>query len=373
MPDLYEGPIVSATGATANPDGFGHPGAAWHHGDPLGEQRRALTGCGLVDRTDRRVLAVTGADRLTWLHSLLSQHVADLRDGEGAEALLLDANGRIEHHLILTDLAGVTYIDTEAAAGSALLDFLSRMVFRADARPAASDLVVLTLCGPTTDTVLRTAGLPVPTDPYSARAIAGGLTRRLPWPVADTIDVLVPRDQAVTTWDRLVDAGAGPLGTWGFDALRVEALRPTVGVDTDARTIPHETRWIGGAAEHGAVHLDKGCYRGQETVARVHNLGRPPRHLVLLHIDGSDDSRPAVGDEITAAGRTVGRLGTVVDHHELGTIGLGLVKRTLDPAAELLAGGVPVAVDVDSIPAYDEIQAGRRAVDRLRGRLDPAD
>ena len=114
--------------------------------------------------------------------------------------------------------------------------------------------------------------------------------------------------------ERLVAAGVRPAGVWAYEAHRVAARRPRLGVDTDERTIPHEVGWIGAAA----VHLDKGCYRGQETVARVHNLGKPPRMLVLLHLDGDGD-RPSAGDPLQAGGRTVGRLGTVVDHVDEGS------------------------------------------------------
>ncbi|WP_432420948.1 YgfZ/GcvT domain-containing protein, partial [Nocardia brasiliensis] len=162
--------------------------------------------------------------------------------------------------------------------------------------------------------------------------------------------------------------GPAPAGMWAFEALRVAAVRPRIGLDTDDRTIPHEARWIGGVTEHGAVHLDKGCYRGQETVARVHNLGKPPRHLVLLHLDGSADERPAAGDDVTAGGRAIGRLGTVIDHYELGPIALALIKRTIPVDTQLTAGPAAAAIDPDSVPADDAPQAGRVAVDRLRGR-----
>ncbi|MBZ4576321.1 CAF17-like 4Fe-4S cluster assembly/insertion protein YgfZ, partial [Mycobacterium avium] len=168
--------------------------------------------------------------------------------------------------------------------------------------------------------------------------------------------------------NRLAQAGVRPGGVWAYEAHRVAARRPRLGVDTDERTIPHEVGWIGGPGQ-GAVHLDKGCYRGQETVARVHNLGRPPRMLVLLHLDGSVD-RPATGDPVQAGGRAVGRLGTVVDHVDLGPIALALLKRGL-PADTALATGpqaaVAAVIDPDSLPAAEQIGAGRLAVERLRG------
>jgi hypothetical protein len=155
---------------------------------------------------------------------------------------------------------------------------------------------------------------------------------------------------------------------WAYEAHRVAAVRPRLGVDTDERTIPHEVGWIGGPGA-GAVHLDKGCYRGQETVARVHNLGRPPRMLALLHLDGSVD-RPSTADPVLAGGRTVGRLGTVVDHVDLGPIALALLKRGLPADTELATGAeasVAAVIDADSLPATEQIGAGRLAVERLRG------
>jgi folate-binding protein YgfZ len=174
----------------------------------------------------------------------------------------------------------------------------------------------------------------------------------------------VPRAQAAHWRERLVDAGLRPAGVWAYEANRVASLRPRLGVDTDERTIPHEVGWIG-----AAVHLDKSCYRGQETVARVHNLGKPPRMLVLLHLDGSTD-RPATGDPVLAGGRTVGRLGTVVDHVDDGPIALALLKRALPADTELATGGeaqVAASIDADSLPEADVTGAGRLAVDRLRG------
>jgi tRNA-modifying protein YgfZ len=162
--------------------------------------------------------------------------------------------------------------------------------------------------------------------------------------------------------ERLQAAGVRPAGVWAYEAHRVAGLRPRLGVDTDERTIPHEVGWIG-----VAVHLDKGCYRGQETVARVHNLGRPPRMLVLTHLDGSQE-RPVTGSPVLAQGRAVGRLGTVVDHVDLGPIALALVKRGLPADTALTTGEeVTLSIDPDSMPAPEAFGRGRAAVDRLRG------
>ena len=154
------------------------------------------------------------------------------------------------------------------------------------------------------------------------------------WPGAAAADLLVPADQTARVLATLVEAGADPAGLWAFEALRVEARRPRFGQETDHRTIAHEVGWIG-----TAVHLDKGCYRGQETVARVQNLGRPPRRLVLLHLSGESDELPAPGSPIELAGRTVGFLGTAVHHYELGPVALAVVKRALSDETELDIAG----------------------------------
>lgn len=363
-------PVLHTPGAVAGAPGSPDAAVAWHYGDPFGEQKAAEQRVAVVDRSHRALATITGAERLSWLHTISSQHIATLADGHSAENLDLDLNGRVLHHFVLTDLDGTVWLDTEAERGPELLSFLQKMVFWADAKPeAAPEHAVLSLLGPEATGLLDTLGVTAPALVYAAVALpGGGFVRRMPWPSADSFDLIVPRAELTTWWGRLTEAGAKPAGMWAFEALRVAALRPRIGVDTDERTIPHEARWIGGVDEHGAVHLNKGCYRGQETVARVHNLGKPPRNLVLLHLDGSADERPATGDDVTAGGRAVGRLGTVVDHYELGPIALALIKRSVPAGTELVAGTMAAAIDPDSVPADDGVQAGRAAVDRLRGR-----
>lgn len=347
---------------TTGPDA----GATWHYGDPLGEQRAAAQGAVLIERSHRAVLALTGAERKSWLHNLTTQHVSDLPDGVVTQNLSLDGQGRVEDHWLQTELEGVTFLDTEPWRGEPLLAYLRRMVFWSDVTVEPADLAVLSLLGPRlADTpVLETLGLPeLPAEGTATALAEGGFIRRL-WGPAIEVDVVVPRSQVAGWRDRLVAAGVRPAGVWTYEAHRVAARRPRLGVDTDERTIPHEVGWIG-----PAVHLDKGCYRGQETVARVHNLGKPPRMLVLLHLDGDGD-RPAPGDPLQAGGRTVGRLGTVVDHVDDGVIALALVKRGLPADTALTTGGdvaTAAAIDPDSMPSTDGVGAGRLAVERLRG------
>lgn len=363
-------PVLAVPGAVAAAPGSPDAPVPWHYGDPLGEQRAAAERVAIVDRSHRFVLGITGAERLTWLHTITSQHIAELGNGRSAENLDLDLNGRVLHHFVLTELDAKVWIDTEAERGPALLDFLTRMVFWADARPAGEpDHAILSLLGPRAGTLTPVLGTDRLPDVYEAVALpGGGFLRRMPWPTADSFDLIIPREQLMTRWNELTAAGAEPAGSWAYEALRVAAVRPRIGLDTDDRTIPHEVNWIGGPAEYGAVHLDKGCYRGQETVARVHNLGKPPRRLVLLHLDGSADDRPAPGDPVTAGGRTVGVLGTLIDHYELGPIALALIKRAVPADTPLTVGEMAAAIDPDSVVAEDAPQAGRLAIERLRGR-----
>ncbi|MFI5510122.1 YgfZ/GcvT domain-containing protein [Mycobacterium sp. NPDC051804] len=352
--------------AVPAPDPGPDAGAVWHHGDPLGEQRAAADDAVLVDRSQRAVITLTGGDRNSWLHSISTQHVSDPVDGTVTENLSLDGQGRVEDHWVQTELNGVTYLDTESWRGEPLTAYLRKMVFWSDVVVEPADLAVLSLLGPrlADPSVLEAIG--IATLPAEMTAVAlpgGGFLRSMAGPDVE-LDLVIPRDQADSWRDRLVAAGVRAAGVWAYEAHRVTALRPRLGVDTDERTIPHEVGWIG-----SAVHLDKGCYRGQETVARVHNLGKPPRMLVLLHLDGSGD-RPATGDPVLAGGRTVGRIGTVIDHIDEGPIALALLKRGLPADTELITGGqsqVAAVIDADSIPPPDVTGAGRVAVEQLRG------
>jgi folate-binding protein YgfZ len=359
--------------AVPAPDTGPDAGATWHYGDPLGEQRAAETDAVLVDRSHRAVLTLTGADRQTWLHSISTQHVSELPEGASTQNLSLDGQGRVEDHWIQTELGGVTYLDTEPWRGEPLLAYLRKMVFWSDVAPATADLAVLSLLGPRLGDrpVLNALGLDVlPADMTAVPLPEGGFVRRMVSARDGQIelDLLVMRGRSADWQRRLAQAGVRPAGVWTYEAHRVAAVRPRLGVDTDERTIPHEAGWIGGPGV-GAVHLDKGCYRGQETVARVHNLGKPPRMLVLLHLDGSVD-RPTTGDVVQAGGRPAGRLGTVVDHVELGPVALALLKRGLPADTALVTGAdgdVSAVIDADSLPPADVAGAGRVAVERLRG------
>jgi hypothetical protein len=292
-------PLLSRPGAVAAdpPDA----GVAAHYGDPYREQRSLAAGTATVDLSHRPVLRIAGPDRLDWLHNLTTQHTLDLQPGAWTQALILSPHGHVEHHLQLVDDGTAVWAHVEPGTAAALVDYLQRMVFmtRVEVEDVSADWAVLHAAG---------------------------------------------ADRLVSRAD-LASYGGELAGVSAYEALRVAARRPRLGVDTDHRTIPNEVGWL-----VRAVHLDKGCYRGQETVARVYNLGRPPRRLALLHLDGSDSELPATADPVTYDGREVGRVGTAVRHHELGPIALALVKRQVPDDASLLAGTVAAQID----PSSDE-------------------
>ncbi|HYB16025.1 MAG TPA: folate-binding protein [Streptosporangiaceae bacterium] len=308
--------------------GWPDEGVAAHYGDPLREQRALAASAGLVDRSNRGVLKITGQDRLGWLHSLSTQHLEGLAPGQSAQALVLSPTGHVEHHLTLTDDGTSVWLHVEPGTAAALAAFLDSMRFmlRVGAADVSEDYAVLTVMGPDGGDIA--AGL----DGVAARIDPG------PFGI---IDLVVARDLLAGAAGELVRRGSRPAGMWAFEALRIAARVPRLGLDTDHRTIPHEVGWI-----ETAVHLNKGCYRGQETVARVHNLGHPPRRLVFLDLDGSADRLPAHGDPVELDGTAVGFLGSAARHYELGPIALALVKRTVPADATLLAGGVPAAQEV---------------------------
>ncbi len=287
----YRSPLLDLSGAVAA-DGV-DAGVAWHYGNPVVEQRRLEAGDGWVDLSHRDVVRFTGPDRLTLLHAMTTQHLEALPPGQWTEGLILSPKGHVEHAFAGVDDGTAFVAHTEPGLGAGFADFMVSMRFMMRVEiEAADDLAVV------------------------ARGDA---------------EVFVPRSGLPGLPDEL----GPPSGTWAYEARRIAAGRPRIGLDTDHRTIPNEVGWIG-----TAVHMDKGCYRGQETVARVHTLGRPPRRLVLLHLDGSADRLPAVGSALVLDEREVGRVGSSARHHELGPIALGLVKRSVPPDAALLADGV---------------------------------
>ncbi|MFF8674683.1 YgfZ/GcvT domain-containing protein [Streptomyces sp. NPDC015242] len=298
-------------------------GVAAHYGDLFREQRALADGAGFVDLSHRGVVTVTGEDRLAWLHLLLTQHVSELPPGRATEALILSANGHIEHALYLVDDGETVWAHVEPGTQEALIAYLESMKFfyRVEVADRTADVAVVHL----------PAG-------SIAEVPEGAAVRETP----HGRDLFLPRADL----EAFAAQAGPPAGILAYEALRVEQHRPRLGFETDHRTIPHELGWIG-----SAVHLQKGCYRGQETVARVQNLGKPPRRLVFLHLDGSEVHLPVAGTELRLAqdgpdGRKIGFITTSARHHELGPVALALVKRNVPVDAPLVAGDTAAAQEV---------------------------
>ncbi len=312
--DLYMKPIL----VTEGPDA----GVPWHFGDPLREQRLLNEPGTAVDLSHRGVITVSGPDRLGWLHSLTTQYLEGLAPGVGVTTLVLSPQGHIEHALYGVDDGETFWAHTEPGAAAAAAAWLDRMRFmmRVEVADRSEDYAVMWMSGDARPDPSTSSGRVERSGPDSL----GGH------------EIFVPRAELEATL-----AASQRAGTWAYEARRIEHGVPRIGLDSDHRTIPNELGLLG-----PAVHLEKGCYRGQETVARVHTLGRPPRRLVRLHLDGSAETLPTPASALELDGRAVGLVGGSARHYELGPIALGLIKRNVDPAATLTAGGIAASQEL---------------------------
>lgn len=357
----YSSPLLSRPGAV-NGGGI-DAGVAAHYGDPLREQRALARGSAVVDLSHRGVVTVTGPDRLSWLNTLSSQLVSGLAPGESSELLLLTVQGRIEYDARIVDDGTTAWLLVEAHEAEGLTRWLTSMKF----------MLRVEVADATADWALAGSVTPVPgwdqylkwTDPWPHTSAGGysyspvpdsnhpGLER--PWH-----EYLIPRAE----FEEAVAASGRTLaGSMASEALRIAAWRPRLGAETDEKAIPHELDWI-----RTAVHLAKGCYKGQETVARVHNLGHPPRRLVFLQLDGSQHTLPKAGSPVLAGERTVGTVTSVGQHYEMGSVALALIKRSTDPGVQLVVedDGELYAAAQELIVAPDAGQVVGRAGGFLR-------
>ena len=353
-PLLSRPAAVEAAGADA--------GVAAHYGEPLREQRALAAGTAVVDLSHRGVVTVTGPDRLSWLNTLSSQQVTGLGPGESSELLLLSVQGRIEFDARVVDDGGTTWLIVEGAEAAPLAEFLNRMKFmlRVEVADVSTDWAVVG----STKAIPEWSGLLAWQDPWPHVSAGGfsyatvteanhpGLER--PW-----FEYLVPAAALEETV-----AGRPLAGTLAAEALRVAAWRPRIGAETDDKTIPHELDLL-----RTAVHLAKGCYKGQETVARVHNLGHPPRRLVFLQLDGSQHTLPAAGSPVLVGDRKVGTVTSVAQHYEMGPVALAVIKRSVAPDEILtvLDGDEPYPASQELIVAPDAGQVVGRQTGFLRG------
>jgi len=296
---------MSAVLVESGPD----QGAIWHFGEPNKEQKELVSGHGWADLSHRGVISISGKDRLTWLHALTTQHLEMLTPADWQEGLILDAQGHIVEQLFLVDDGSTTWIHTEAQRCAPLIEYLEKMKFMldVDVKDQSNNYAVL-----------RAAG------------------------VADNIGgpyALVPRGELSDTVSAFNKAHT-QVGIWALEALRVAQGRARLLFEVDHKSIPNELGFL-----NKAVHMQKGCYRGQETVAKVFNLGQPPRKLVLLHLDGSMVAMPENGAKLFHNEKEVGYIGTIARHYELGPIALAVIKRNTPIDAVLIADGVSATME----------------------------
>lgn len=278
-------------------------GATLHFGDPVKEQRALEAGTAWADLSHLEIVAVKGVDRLRWLHDLTTQHLETFSGG-WTSGLILDHLGHIEHQFLIFDDGETAWLIVDVDRAAPLIEYLNKMRFtmRVEVRDASQEKTLLRIPGTTDD--------------------LGG-----PFQLVDR--GVIPEFP-----------GATQVGVWALEAERVAAMRPRLGLETDHKSIPNEIGVL-----NKSVHLNKGCYRGQETVAKVHNLGQPPRKLVLLHLDGSEVDLPAVGADVERDGIKVGFIGTVSRHHELGNIALAVVKRNVEADTALTVNGIAAKIN----------------------------
>lgn len=341
-------PLATLPGAIV-----GDTGIASAYGNSLTEQRALRAGAALVDLSDRGVIAVSGPDRLSWLDSLLSQRLDQLSSGQSTETLLLDPHGHVQHAMRVVDDGETTWLLVDAGTAESLTTWLLKMRFmkQVDIVDRSDELLTLGFFGDLPDVltplVLQPAGIPVLwQDPWNAVAEGGWQYATQNHPCADWnyAEVLIPRSAAQELSD-LVTAGVISLaGSDALEALRIAAWRPRLATEGDANALPHEFDWL-----RTAVHLNKGCYRGQETVAKVHNLGHPPRRLAFLSLDGVEVVIPAAGAAVFEGETEVGHVTAAARHYEEGIIALAVLKRNASPEAELTVLSEDVRIPANQI------------------------
>jgi folate-binding protein YgfZ len=316
---------------------------AWHYGDPLREQRNLVEGLGAVDISNRGVIKISGNDRKVFLHSLTSQHIERMNTGDSCSTLLLTPNGHVEHELHVINSESEIYLIVEKSSLNPILDFFKKMIFmsQVEITDETSNLAAVFepvrenhQVFPTWLTPINYAGEKITDAGQSAGGDPNKYVPKRPG-VYKGREILIERQNL----ENYLKTKEPLAGTWALEAIRIAAGVARVVVDADHKTIPHEIGLIG-----NAVHLEKGCYRGQETVARVHNLGKPPRKLVLIHLDGSPNRLPKEKSPIFVDGVEVGIVGSSAQHYELGPIALGIIKAKTEVLLNVAVDDIPGSI-----------------------------
>ena len=323
-----------------------------HYGNPIHESKAFSAGEAVVECSDWGVIRLQGPDRLLWLDSLSSQALTGLHPHTTTESLILDPNGHIEHRFLITDDGECSWLLTEPGTAQALIAWLHKMRFRMQVKidDYSEQVAVLARCGgeiPASDVVWR--------DPWpeTGEGSIGYGPEPHPGEGHAVTFFAVPRESLAP------DLAPSWAGSLALSAHFIAAGRPLLG-DVDAKSLPHEWDWL-----RTAVHLNKGCYRGQETVAKIHNLGHPPRRAVLFHLDGSEGLLPEPGAEVRDGDTVIGFLTRAARHHEWGPIGIGLVKRHVSADhVSVAADGQQLSASIDNLTSSTAGATRREALRR---------
>ena len=330
--------------------------------NPLLEQRAFAAGEAVVLLPPHMIFEISGVDRQVWLHAFLAQRIMGLNAGESTEALMLDATGHVQLAWRVFESTESTWMFAqpnplyeECASADAFEKWLRANIFRKKVsianRSTEFDAVARNSYEGIADAAV------VWRDPWPAEV--AGSVRYSKTPLAAIGRSYHLSESLVAAEGASVIKGLPVVGADALTGLRIAAHRPSQLAEVDAKTLPHELDWLS-----TGVHLSKGCYRGQETVAKVHNLGHPPRRLVMLQLDGSGHFLPEVGDPVFVQGdeRQRGVITSTAQHHEMGPIALAVINRVTDPTAILVvtSGNETIAATQEIIVPTDAGAANPR-------------
>ena len=304
-------------------------------------QRALREGCALVDRSEQGKLALTGSEAKGFLSGQVTNDVEALEAGRGQYAALLTHKGKMLGDLRVLDTGAELLVLCERVALQALFDTLRRAILGHDAQLHKRTLQrgLLALIGPRARAVAGAGDLPDEEHANRPAQVAGADVLLVATDAG--VDVVTPAEDTHRVREALLAAGAEAVEEADAEVLRVERGRPRYGVDLDDTVIPQEA-----GLNERAISFTKGCYVGQETVARLFYRGKPNRHLRGLRL--STPVQP--GEELRLGGKTVGRVTSVADSPVHGSIALGFVRRETSPGDTVTVGEGPATAQVVELP-----------------------
>lgn len=314
--------------------------------DTAAEHRVLTEGCGLLDRSERGKLALTGAGAAEFLNGQVTNELADLAPGEGRYAAFLTHKGKMLGDLRILAVGEPLelLLDTERVALQELFDMIRRFKvgYAVELHKRTLERGLLSLIGPESVGVAGADDLPTEEHANAPVDVEGVAALAIRTDVG--VDLLCDSADTERLRDALLARGAQAISEAAAECLRIERGRPRYGVDIDESTIPQEA-----GLNERAVSFTKGCYVGQETVARLHYRGKPNRHLRGLRLSAPVDP----GAELRLGERVVGKLGSVAVSPGLGPIALALVRREAEPGTSVLVGDGGVGAEVVGLPFAD--------------------